>query len=341
MKVSNNFNLRVKTFGEKYNLGNMFDGSLGFIDTVNINKILQEDYSLSLVILYEAIKQHRQIQDSLAKVINKNAEYASKVNIYLITDWLRHVLTLGKPIHDVFMQCSELIGSLFPDIKPCIGFDVHSSHHEHTVYEHMLIVVDNCDTRKFEVKLAALYHDVGKPNMFTMRDGKGSTYGHPRESAEIVRNAFDFYIKLSKEEIDYVAELILLHDKFIAPTDRSIRRILDKYDIEFMDDYCILKKADMLDHVNIDGIWKNYDIDKFKEQLHKIDAKNKEFSIKDLDITGEDIMSELGIEPGKIIGLILNELLDGVVSGRIKNSRDDLINRACSIYDRENSIRRD
>lgn len=341
MKVSNNFRLRLTTFGERYTLGNMFDGSLGFIDTVNINKILQEDYSISLVILYEAIKQGRKIQDSLAKVINKNIEYASKVNVYLITDWIRHTLTLGKPIHDVFMQCSSLIGKIFPDIKPCIGFDVHSSHHEHTVYEHMLYVVDGCETNKFEVKLAALFHDVGKPNVFTMVGDRGSTSGHPRESAEIAKTAFDFYIRLSKEEIDYITELILIHDKFIAPTDRSIRKVLNQYGLAFMDDYCVLKKSDMLDHINIEGIWKNYDIDNFREKLHELDAKNKEFSIKDLDITGEDILFEFGIEPGKIVGVILNELLNDALSGRVKNNWDDLINRACSIYDRENSIRRD
>lgn len=338
MKLKNSFEFKLAAFKEKYTLGNKFDGSLGFMDTVNVGKLLAEDYSISLLIMYEAVAQGRLIHEDLIKVINKNTDKTCKINVYFVTDWLRHILTLGKPIRDVFMQCSKLIGKLFPDIEPCIGFDVQSSHHLHTVYEHMLYVADGCETDKFEIKLAALFHDVGKPNVFKIVDGRGSTFGHPRESAEIAKRAFDFYIKLSRDELEYVTELILIHDKFIAPTDRSMRKALNKYSIDFLCDYCILKKSDMADHVNIEGVWKNYNIDEFKRKLMVLDAKNHEFGLKDLDINGTNIIDEFDINGGKIVGIILKKLLADVLSGRVRNKYDDLINRACDIYDAENHI---
>lgn len=335
MKLKNSFGNKLEQFREKYTLGNMFDGTLDFIDTVNVNKLLTEDYSIALVLMYEAIDQNRVLSDKLVRVINKNIEHESKINVYLITDWLRTTLTLGKPIHDVFMQCASLIGYMFPDIKPCIGFNLHNTHHKHTVYEHMLYVVDNCDSNKFEVKLAALFHDVGKPTVFYTDDaGVGKTVGHPRESAEIIKKAFDFYIKLSKKEIDYIYELILIHDRFIVPTDRGIRKILSQYDIGFMDDYCSLKKADMADHTSNDGIWKNFSIDEFKHRIHEIYENNKNFGTKDLRLTKQDIINEVGTVPDKVMDSILLNLVKAVLSGQVKNNYDDLIKNIDTLHNK-------
>ena len=331
MKVNRQFETKDKEFNATYTLGHKLDDSLGFMDTVNIDKILKEDYSVALVLMYEAIKQERVLESDLAKVINKNAKSISKVNVYLITDWLRTVLTLGKPIHDMFMQCSELIGEMFPDLKACIGFDIHSEHHEHTVYEHMLYVTDKCETTKFGIKLAALFHDVGKPNVFTMVDGAGRTFGHPRESAEIARKAFDFYIKISKDENKYITELIMLHDKFIVPTDRSIRKVLRQYGVGFLDDYCVLKKADILDHINVGGVWKNYDMDKLRKRIHELDIDNKKLTINDISINASSICSEIGVDENTA-NTIMQKLLGCIINGQVKNKRQDLLDTAGSIY---------
>lgn len=339
MKTDRKFETKDREFNNTYTLGHKLDNSIGFMDTVNIERLLKEDYSTALVLMYEAVKQERILEPALAKVINKNADSISKVNVYFITDWIRAVLTLGKPIHDMFMQCSELVGKMFPDLKTCIGFDIHSEHHKHTVYEHMLYVTDKCDTTKFEIKLAALFHDVGKPNVFTLVNGAGRTFGHPRESAEIARRAFDFYIKLSKDENTYITELIMLHDKFIVPTDRSIRKVLKQYGSGFLDDYCVLKKADMLDHINVGGVWKNYDVDKLRKRVHELDIANKTLTINNINIDASSICSEIGVDESTANN-IMQVLLDCVISGQVKNKRQDLLSMAGSIYCKLKSVKK-
>ena len=137
---------------------------------------------------------------------------------------------------------------------------------------------------------------------------------------------------MTREQFDRVLELVKYHDMHISDTKASMKRALNKHDESYIKDWFILKQADMDDHVYPNKNWKFYmDIPKLNATMQSILDENACFSIKDLKINGRDIMSQLGIKPGKHIGIILNTLLNEVIDERIDNDKDILLSRAKEI----------
>jgi tRNA nucleotidyltransferase (CCA-adding enzyme) len=54
-------------------------------------------------------------------------------------------------------------------------------------------------------------------------------------------------------------------------------------------------------------------------------ADNECFSLKKLNINGNDIMKELNLRPGKQVGFVLNKLLDMVIDEQIENEKSELL----------------
>ena len=226
-----------------------------------------------------------------------------------ITEYLRSILTSGKPVLIPFTKCPWLIKQIFPEIEPCIGFDQNNRYHRHEVYEHMLWVTDLCKSNKFEIKLAALLHDIGKPASYvTDEEGHGHFYGHPEVSYEICKEMLPKSLALNDTELELVLSLIREHDRTVVPTKRSVRRFMKDYGEAFIRDWFFLKQADIDDHINLKPDLKWIQLDKVKEIFEQLLSEEGKFKLSDLAVNGEDIMNELHIGPGKQVGDILKAL---------------------------------
>jgi hypothetical protein len=62
----------------------------------------------------------------------------------------------------------------------------------------------------------------------------------------------------------------------------------------------------------------------FTRRIEKILEAGRAFSLKDIAVSGKDLI-EMGIKPGKTLGVILNELLETVLDDPAHNNRDDLL----------------
>ena len=266
------------------------------------------------------------------EVLDKLANCISKERI---TDELRKMLTCGKPVHDIFMEFSDIISIIIPEIKDCVNAPHNSPWHKHDIFEHILYVVDNCETTKFEIKLAALLHDIGKPKC-RIQDENDPTIdhfnGHPKISVELAEQTFKNSLKLSNKEAELTLKLIEKHDIHVEPTDKFIKRFINRTSIDFIRDLIILKAADIKDHIcapDKQDKWNdlNYRFMVFAHNFENFLILNDNtFTIKDLKINGNDIMQILNIKPSPKIGKILNELLDDIIEDRLDNDRDELLN---------------
>lgn len=238
---------------------------------------------------------------------------------------LNTILTSGVPIRDMFIKHSDIVSEIFPEFASSVGFDHNSKYHQHDIYEHSLCVTDNCKTTKFEVKLAALFHDIGKPDVaFVGEDGYTHYHGHPKVSYEICKEMLPRVLNLKGEELDRVLELIKEHDKTLQADEKSIRRFITNYGEDFFEDWLILKQADIDDHINITIGTHCPDIEKIK-QLHKeILEADKRFKLSDLAVNGNDLI-EIGIHQGKEIGKTLNLLFEKVEKGCLPNIKHILL----------------
>lgn len=263
------------------------------------------------------------------EVLNRLAECISKERI---TDELRKMLTCGQPIHDIFVEFMDVIGIIIPEMILCFNAPHNNVWHKHDIYEHILYVVDGCNTNKFEIKLAALLHDIGKPACRTSEDGRDHFYGHPEVSVEIARDIFNKDLVISNKEKAHILTLIEKHDIYINDTHKGMTRLLSETSEEFMRDWLILKWADLDDHKApagkeniLEDTIRRYN--NFKNNLDTIIAEANALKVTDLKINGRDIMEMFNIKPGPEIGRILKQLFEDVLDEKCVNEREALLER--------------
>jgi hypothetical protein len=68
-------------------------------------------------------------------------------------------------------------------------------------------------------------------------------------------------------------------------------------------------------------------------RVEKALGENSAFSLKDLAVSGKDLIA-IGIKPGKKLGIILNELLETVLDDPAQNTREDLLIIAGKLHDK-------
>jgi len=321
------------------NLIDLFGGrrdiNKGVIRSIQKPDISFKDDALRIMrALRFAIKFGYVIDMTTSLAINRNVDLLNNISKERITEEYKKIFSYNKPVLQVFSQYRKVIATTIPEIVPCFDFKQNNKYHKHDVYKHTLHVVDKCNTNKFEIKMAALLHDIGKPSTCTLGDdGYCHFYGHPEVSYEISQKLLKERFRLTTEQYELILNLIRYHDITIATTRKSVKRALNKHGLDFLKDWFILKKADADDHVYPDNNWKYMvDIPKIKEIIQEILDENACFKLKDLKINGNDIMKLLNIKPCEHIGIILNTLLNEVIDEDIINDPNVLKTRASEIY---------
>lgn len=302
----------------------------------NPNERFMEDALRILRAIRFAIKYDLTIEEETFKAMIANKDRLNLISKERITEEFRKILTCGKPITPVFLKCAEIIEVIIPEISKCVGFDQNNKYHQHDVYEHMLNVVDNCKTDKFEIKMAALLHDIGKTDAYSEDDaGHGHFYGHPKISYDICVDMLPKRFRLSSEELEEILTLIEQHDRTVIVSTKSIKRALNALGEPVFRDWMILRQADIDDHINLKNDNKNFIVDTslYLEPLADIVNSNQAFTLKALNINGNDIMKITNTKGGKHIGIILNTLLDEVIDEEISNEYSVLAIRAKEIWD--------
>ena len=90
---------------------------------------------------------------------------------------LKEILVSLKPSEEIKKKEQEIF-DFIPELEKSKGFNQNNPWHVYDVYEHILHVVDNVDDM-FELRLAALFHDIGKPYVYKEdANGIGQFYNH-------------------------------------------------------------------------------------------------------------------------------------------------------------------
>ena len=121
------------------------------------------------------------------------------------------ILMDEKP-SDFIKANEDYMFDLIPDLFICKGFNQRNPWHPYDVYEHTLRVVDGVPA-DYTLRVAALFHDIGKPHVQTIdKDGVGHYYNHWAASKDI----FDKFCHQNRinhsEETESINRLIFYHD---------------------------------------------------------------------------------------------------------------------------------
>lgn len=295
----------------------------------NADNRIKEDGLRILRALRFSIKFGFDIDEELKQAILRNKdilEIGGTISRERVTDEFKKIFSYRKPICKIFTEYRDIISVIIPEIERCFDFEQTNKHHIHDVYTHILYVTDYCKTDIFEIKMAAFLHDIGKPDCFTIDEkGNGHFYGHPDISHELARNILNNSFRVSNAEKSKILKLVKLHDLNLAPTKKALKRVIQKNGNDFLEDWFILKQADIDDHIFPNGLEKWGDISETKILYEELKEDLKQMTVKDLAIDGRDIMKILNIKPCKKIGEILNTLLEKVLNEELENDKEALI----------------
>ena len=250
-------------------------------------------------------------------------------------------LLLGKePAHALrIARDTGVLVELLPEFERAIGFDQESRYHSLTVDEHTFAVVQAAADagHSLAVRLAALFHDLGKPYVaWRGSDGRLHYYAKPGSSdksheqvgAELARSALARlrYPNALRQRV----ERIVRHHMFSAGKGDSLRarRFLAKYGDELAFDLIDHKEADYRGKPGPAGGPPLADIEKLDRfrRLVRLERANPH-RLADLAVNGTDLI-EAGFTPGPQLGQVLRDLLHDVVDDPALNTRDELLARA-------------
>jgi tRNA nucleotidyltransferase (CCA-adding enzyme) len=228
---------------------------------------------------------------------------------------------------------------VLPEFEPAIGFDQESRYHDLTVDEHTFAVVQATADREraLPVRLAAVFHDLGKPVVaWRGTDGRLHYYAkpgyadhsHEQISAELAGTALR-RLRYPNALRDRVCRIVR-HHMFQVGKGEAVRarRFLAKHGDELAFQLVDHKEADFLGKRGTDGPPPLEDIeklDRFRKTLQR--ERKQPHRLADLAVNGSDLI-ELGYRPGPDLGRTLHELLRAVVDDPELNTRAVLLERA-------------
>lgn len=231
-------------------------------------------------------------------------------------------LIFGTNVRRVLIENIEILGEVIPELLPMKGFEQRNPHHIYDVLEHTAAAV-SAAPKDLTVRLAALFHDIGKPACFSVdENGTGHFYGHAEISAAMTDNIMR-RLRFGNEIRSNVVMLVRFHDRQIELQERAVKRALNKFGDSGFSMLFELKKADNAAQAPEYSFRMEY-YSHLKEIYEKIMSDKMCFSIKNLAVNGNDIM-KAGVVQGPEVGRILSRLLDEVIEGILLNEKDVLI----------------
>jgi poly(A) polymerase/tRNA nucleotidyltransferase (CCA-adding enzyme) len=274
-----------------------------------------------------------EIEKETFEAIKQALPVAKQVSMERIRDeFVKMLQHSPKPSVGIeLMRQTGLLEIFLPELLEGVGVE-QLLFHADDVYNHSL---KTCDVAPDRIKVAALFHDIGKPR----KDMKnGHFYGHDVEGAKMTEEIMK-RMKFSNDEIKRTVALVRNH-MFYYPyvqegmseedakkieerawTDAAIRRFMARVGEENIEDLFALRIADAT--ANPKTAFDPDEIAKLQERISEVREKDVALKISDLKITGDDLIA-MGVPKGPKVGEILNQLLEKVLDDPMLNTKERL-----------------
>lgn len=265
--------------------------------------------------------------------VKANAHLVKNVAKERIKDEMTKVFTNANPFWFIaLLDEINLLEHLFPALHETKHIDQPTRYHPFDIYTHSLLALYEIQkiNTDYLVKLAVLYHDVGKVGQFDsykenlskeeIREILAWPLNHRRSWPELVKKDFS-RLWFSNKEIDDISRYVSQHhrpEEFLGAKDENKTKKLRK----FLSDAGYEKALNVLDICIADRMGQynplqsSNDVGDVYEaigQLNILHESEGQFTMKNLAIKGDDLIKKFKLKPGKQIGDLLKKAFDRVI----------------------------
>ncbi|BCX15147.1 MAG: HDIG domain-containing protein [Candidatus Parcubacteria bacterium] len=272
------------------------------------------------------------IDKQTLEAISKCANFIQYIAYERIRDEFNKIIMSNQAIKGIeLLRETNLLIEILPELYQ--GYKVsQNKHHIYDVYTHNLKSCEYAVQKKWplHLRLAALFHDIGKP-MTKQGEGPECTfYNHEIVGAKITKKLMERF-RYDKNLIKKVSHLVRHHMFYLEidkVTPAAVRRFIRRVGDENLDDLFKLREADRIGS----GVPKAvpYRLRYLKFLVEKVKLEPIKPTL--LKLKGQDLLN-LGIPQGPKIGWILKILLEEVIDNPQNNNFEFLYQRAKELKD--------
>ena len=265
-------------------------------------------------------RYHFRLEENTKKAMLERMDTINNVASERILKEIKETFESGEDIFNL-----DFVPVLFPVIAECFDMYQNNRYHYRTVGEHTYMTFNAIENR-FDLKLAMLFHDIGKiKTKTTDSSGQDHFYGHPEVSCMMAGEILD-RLHVDRKTRESVLTLIRYHDWYVPPRRKSIKKAFARLGKDTFFDLVKVWIAD--DSAKTPELVKgNVEYYRSVEAMaREILSEDEPYTLRDLAVNGYD-MIELGLKDRQV-GKMLDYLLSLVMSDSSLNEKDILIKKA-------------
>jgi tRNA nucleotidyltransferase (CCA-adding enzyme) len=266
------------------------------------------------------------LDSGTAAAIQKTASNLKDISRERIRDEFIRIINSNQPMMALIMaQQLGILEYISPELTKGIGIEQNQAH-SYDVFGHLLRALQHAADKNwdFDVRLAALFHDVSKPETRRWSPEKNdwTFHGHEVVGSRATKRALED-LKFPRETIEKVTKLVRWHMFFSDPEQISlsaVRRMIRNVGEENIWELLELRICDRIGT----GRPKEqpFRFRKYKAMVEE--ALRDPISVKMLNTNGDRLMGEFHVQPGPTIGWVLNALLEDVLNDSSLNTQEYL-----------------
>jgi len=246
-------------------------------------------------------------------------------------EWLKTMKARRPSLAFDVMRRTGILAITCPELLEGVAME-QNKWHAYDVWRHGMECMDACLAGQADpvLRIAAMLHDVGKPRSraWSEKTQDWTFYDHDRIGAEIAVPIAE-RLRFSNDERERIVLLVRFHLFHYSGdwTDAAVRRWIRRVGADRLGDLYRLNRAD----VRAKGRDFEPDLaalEALEAHVARVLAEGAALSTRDLRVNGHDLMRELGVKPGRVIGELLEALLDAVTAEPSLNERERLIGKA-------------
>lgn len=259
------------------------------------------------------------IEPQTYEAIKERAGEIVQISAERIRDELKKMLTGPNPSGSLSLLLEiGLVKPILPEVTAMAGVEQPKEFHpEGDVLTHTLLLLKNINRPSFELALAALLHDIGKPSTFTppKSDHDRIRFDNHCEVGARLAESICGRLRLSNEQTELVVELVRDHLRF-----KDVQQMRESTLKRF------LRRPGFPEHLELhrlDCLASHGDLTLWEFCNKKLAEIGPEEMRPERLLTGDDLI-RTGYSPGPLFSKILTLLEDAQLEGRIKSREEAL-----------------